>query len=201
MISSGCVQCILYIITIESNFSLWGLNSLSADFRMFIFNFLQGRLYLNNVLARMEGSSPNCTFCEIRGRAELAERGIGMDRPEYLYYLERLPSETVEHLFWGCESSNDVIQKCYRWVRGMDWYNGNETIGRVSFMMGVDNTQKRMVITDLIWKFFVKYFIYGCRNRRKIPHFPALKFELEGLLNNPGMHRWKILMTMINGIY
>ena len=186
---------------IEANFGLWGLSSLSAEFRMFIFNFVQGRLYLNNVLARIDNTSPMCTFCEIKGRKELADRGIGINRPEYQYYLNMLPPESVEHLFWQCDISFNLIQKCYRWIRGMDWYNGIETIDREKFLIGIDNMQRSITMVDLIWKYYVRFFLYGCRVRKKIPHFPSLKYELECLFKNPGMYRWFICIQQINNIY
>jgi len=186
---------------VELNFGLWGLNCLSADFRMFIFNNLQGRLYMNNVLARLDNVPPNCTFCEIRGRADLADRHIGVDRPEFRHYLDLLPIETVEHLFWDCELSNIVIQRCYRWIRGYDWYYGDETISKASFLIGIENHNKKIVMVDLIWKYFVRYFLYCCRIKKKIPQFPALKYELEGLFKNPGMKQWLQNIQKINEIY
>jgi len=186
---------------IEANFGLWGLSCLSAEFRMFIFNYLQGRLYLNNVLSRIDNTPPMCTFCEIIGKKELDDRGIGMDRPEYQYYLNMLPSESVEHFFWQCDISFSVIQKSYRWIRGLDWYNGVETIERVSFQIGIDNLQKSITIADLIWKHYVRYFLYCCRARRKIPQFPSLKYEMECLFKNPGMYRWLVCILQINNIY
>ena len=186
---------------IEMNFGLWGLNKLSAEFRMFIFNFLQGKLYLNNALARFDNVLPICTFCEIKGRADLMERGIEMNMPEYRYYMDLAPLESVEHLFWECETSNLVIQQCYRWIRGYNWYTGNETMEKYEFLIGMDNTQRSIVKVDLLWKHFVRYFLYRCRKGRRLPYFPSLKFELEGLFNNPGMFRMLQQMQHINEIY
>jgi len=130
---------------VELNFGLWGLSNLGSEFRMFIFNFLQGKLYLNNVVARFDNISPTCTFCEIKGKVELLERGILMGMPEYNYYMNLLPVESVEHLFWECPNSNLVIQQCYRWIRGLDWYNGNEEIEKFEFLIGVENDKKALL--------------------------------------------------------
>ena len=43
---------------------------------MFMLSFLQGRLYWNNALARIDHSTPICTVRNIKGRRELLERGI-----------------------------------------------------------------------------------------------------------------------------
>jgi len=186
---------------IELNFGLWGISKLGAEFRMFIFNFLQGRLYLNNVLARIDQTSPICTFCNIRGRKELSDRGILEDRPEFEYYLRLLPTETVNHLFWECEHSQVVIQRCYRWIRGFDWYNGNNVIDQKSFFVGLENHNRKVVRVDLLWKQFTRFYLYRCRYRRKIPHFPSLKFELEGLFQNTGMRVFLLDILNINLIY
>jgi len=186
---------------IELNFGLWGLSKLGADFRMFIFNFLQGKLYLNNVLARIDGTLASCTFCTIKGRVQLQERGITENMPEYDYYLQLLPVETTDHLFWECEHSTIVIQRCFRWIRGFDWYNGNNTIDKKSFLIGVEDNNKFLVIVDLIWKHFTRYYLYRCRKNRKIPTFPSLKYELEGLLKGQGMHCFLHAIMNINAIY
>jgi len=186
---------------VEANFGLWGINKLSAEFRMFIFNFLQGKLYLNNVLARFDNVLPTCTFCSIKGRVDLNERGIGEGMPEFGYYLNLLPAENSDHLFWECEFSQTLIQRCYRWIKGEDWLYGNEEIEKYEFLIGIDDEKRSIVKADLIWKHFVRFFIYNCRKRRKIPHFPSLKFELEGLFNNPGMYGMLLSLQRVGEIY
>ncbi len=56
---------------LELNFGLWGVGQLSAGMKMFLFNMVQGKLYLNNVLANMGNTSNKCTFCEIVGKKEV----------------------------------------------------------------------------------------------------------------------------------
>jgi len=186
---------------VELNFGLWGLSVLGADFRMFIFNFMQGKLYLNNVVARFDNIAPTCTFCEIKAKVELRERGILMDMPEYNYYMNLLPVENVDHLFWECTTTSLVIQQCYRWVRGFDWYNGNEEIEKYEFLIGMESEEKSIVKVDLIWKHFVRFFIYKCKKSKRIPYFPSLKFELDGLFENPGMQKMVHHFQFINEIY
>ena len=181
---------------IELNFGLWGTGQLSSEFKMFLFNFTQGKLYLNNVLARLDNTSPKCTFCELMAKRELEERGIGENAPEYAYYISLLPNESTGHLFWDCDHSQVVIQRVYRWIRGMDWYRGLETVQKNGFMMGTySNLNKQLSKVDLVWKHFIKYFIYRCRISRKLPMFPSLKFELEG------MHKMRNLIIQINNLY
>ena len=77
---------------------------LPAELKNFLFNMTQGRLYLNNVLQRINPAENDgiCTFCRLEGVRELQLRGINEDRPEYLYYLNLLPNETVNHILRVC---------------------------------------------------------------------------------------------------
>ena len=88
----------------------------------------------------MGSDSNKCTFCTIKGKMELSNRGIGEDRPEFQYYINLLPvGETTDHLFWECENVNRCIQECYRYIRGFDWYNGNEIMTKKEFFLGHEN--------------------------------------------------------------
>jgi len=188
---------------VEMNYGLWGLGKLGAGFKMFLFNMLQGKLYLNNVLVHIGAESNKCTFCTIKGKQELRERGIGNERPEYQYYLNLLPVENINHIFWECEHVSRCIQECYRWIRGFDWYRGNETMARKEFFLGREreNVGKNLVLCDILWKHFVKYFIYNCRSQRKLPMFPSLKFELEGLFSGYKMLELRTLLLRLNELY
>ena len=186
---------------IELNFGLWGYSKLNSDLRMFLFNLVQGRLYLNNVRFRIDNSKPQCTFCVLKGKKELSDRGIVENRPEYAYYLELLPVENISHLFWECEFSQILIQQTYRWIRGLNWYAGNETISKSSFFSGVQHIQKKIVIADLLWKHFVKFFIFRCKLMQRLPKFPSLKHEFSGFLEPPEMRDIFNNILNINLIY
>jgi hypothetical protein len=188
---------------VELNFGLWGVGQLSAGYKMFLFNLMQGKLYLNNVLFHLGQESNKCTFCTIVSRKELMDRNIAEDRPEYQYYLSLLPVETVEHIFWQCEHVQMCINQCYRWIRGYRWYDGVETIDQQSFFIGVlkDTVNKKITQCDLLWKHFVKFFIYQCRSQKKLPRFPSLKFEMEGIFCSYKMVEWRQYITRINELY
>jgi hypothetical protein len=172
---------------LELNFGLWGYNKFSCEFKKFLFNLVQGRLYLNNVLWRINGTRPICTFCEIIAKRELAERAILADDPRYEYYLNLQPVENVKHLFWDCQPVQDLIQKCFRWLTGKDWYRGVETIVYDHFFLGIENnSNKGLVRADLIWKHFVKFFVMNCRYRKKIPKFGELCADIEYMYSNLG---------------
>ncbi len=89
---------------VEIHYGLWGMSHLSVSFKNFLFNMLQGRLYLNNVLVHMGHETDKCTFCLLSAHKELAERGITRDMPEFAYYTNLLSVENVNHLFWQCNS-------------------------------------------------------------------------------------------------
>jgi len=188
---------------LELNFGLWGVGQLSAGMKMFLFNMVQGKLYLNNVLANMGNTSNKCTFCEIVGKKELSERNIGEERPEYQYYISLLPIETVNHLFWECDNVQPCLNQCYRWIRGLNWYNGVETMDKKSFFMGISNetVNKKIIQCDLLWKHFVKYFVYMCRQQKRLPRFPSLKYELEGIFCGNKMVEWRRYVARINELY
>jgi hypothetical protein len=188
---------------VELNFGLWGVGQLSAGFKMFLFNLMQGKLYLNNVLIHLGQDSNKCTFCTIVGKKELLDRNIAENRPEYQYYLNLLPVENVEHIFWQCEHVRVCINQCYRWIRGYRWYDGVETIDQQSFFIGVpnDTVNKKIIQSDLLWKHFVKFFIYQCRSQKKLPRFPSLKFEMEGIFCNYKMLEWRQYIRRLNELY
>ena len=186
---------------VELNFGLWGLSKLGVEFKQFLFNLVQGKLYLNNVLHRIDNTPEQCTFCRLIAIKDLSQRNINEDRPEYLYYINLQPREDLNHLFWDCMHVNHIIQKCYRWIRGFDWLRGDETIGKNSFFLGISHPNKIICTADLIWKHFTKFFIYSCRKQKKIPKFPSLKYEIEGIFGLKGMYRYRNAISRINSIY
>jgi len=186
---------------VELNFSIWGTAKLSTGFRGFLFKFVQGRLYLNNVIAHIHNESNKCTFCEVSARHELTRRGIAEGDAEYEYYLNIQPTETVTHLFWDCIHVQDLIQKFYRWIRNLDWYRGNAQIDKKSFFIGKQHEFKGLVIADLIWKHYAKYYIYQCRSRKKIPTFASLRYEFEGITLSPSFRTIRANLQMIGHLY
>jgi hypothetical protein len=153
------------------------------------------------VLRHIDNTPPQCTFCRISAIKELRQRGINDLDPEYNYYIELLPSESVSHLFWECEHVQNVIHTCYRWLRGLDWYRGAERVDKQSFFCGIDHEFKGISHADLIWKHYVKYFIFTCKNRKALPKFPSLRYELEGVFNSPSMTRYRDKIRRINILY
>jgi hypothetical protein len=121
--------------------------------------------------------------------------------PEFQYYINLQPSETTDHLFWDCQGVQVLIQQSYRWIRGLDWLRGNEVTTKDIFFQGINNTWTSLSYTDLIWKHFVKYFIYIHKHMHKLPTFPNLKYELEGLFSTRRMALYSRTILNINVLY
>ena len=136
----------------------------------------------------------------LKAKNELRIREIDESRPEYSYYVNLCAVETVSHLFWECESVQDMIQRCYRWIKGGDWYRGTETIGKNAFFLGNLGLEgDKIVKCDLLWKHFVKYYIYRCRSLKKVPRFGNLRYELTGMVKGSNLP-WIRYLDLMNDI-
>jgi len=186
---------------VELNFSAWDISKLSTNFRGFLFKLVQGRLYLNNVLANIHNVSNKCTFCEVSARADLNIRGFAEGDAEYDYLLNIQPIETISHLFWDCTHVQDIIHKFYRWIRNLDWYRGNDQIDKKGFFIGINHEFKGVVTADLIWKHYVKFYIYQCRARKKLPTFASLRYEFEGMTTSPSFMKIRANLMVIGQLY
>jgi len=145
---------------------------------------------------------PQCTFCTLIGKRELLHRGVAENRPEYQYYLDMRERETVQHIFWDCDPVQELIQKCFKWIMGQNWMEaGGDLIGENSFLLGVMHENKKLRETDLLWKQFVKYFVYKCKLNMKIPTFPALKYEMEGFFGKQCMDVYSRMIASLNLLY
>jgi len=181
---------------IEMNMGAWGNGKLSSDFREFLFNMVQGRLYLNNALANFVDRSSKCTFCTKVAKGELESRGIDEQRAEYNYFLNLLPRETLKHFFWECEHVQPLVQQCYRYMMGLNWLRGGERIEEVSFIVGSYRPDKKLMEADLMWKNYLKFYIYKCRYQNRLPTFPFFRCELENMMNVKNL--WKVRNKMLS---
>ena len=75
----------------------------------------------------------------------------------------------------------DGIQKINRWINGVALDRGEYQVTLESFMLGDMKDRKNDVKCDLIWKHFVRYYLYWCRQRVVMPSFGSLKYELLGI--------------------
>ncbi len=131
----------------------------------------------------------------------LLERDIQPEDPRYGYFIGLQPIENIKHLFWQCETSKMVIQTFFKWILNLNWLRGQEEIEELDFMLGFTITSKILLSFDLIWKHFVKFYIYKCRQRKAIPSFPSAKFEFEGVMDRKKYIDWNSLRFRLQGIY
>ena len=78
---------------------------------------------------------------------------------------------------------------------------GGDLIGENSFLLGVMHENKKLRETDLLWKQFVKYFVYKSKLNMKIPTFPALKYEMEGFFGKKCMDVYSRMIASLNLLY
>jgi hypothetical protein len=172
---------------VELNVGLWKTGQLSAQFKDFLFKMVQGRLYLNAILANFTDERPGCTFCYIFAKRELREREIDENRPEYEYYLGLVPAENINHLFWECEHVQPIIQESYRYLKNIqDQEFGGDIrlLSKETFFRGEIRSCLGKAKAEIIAYHFIKYFINECRLKHIMPTFLELRREFEYLVEH-----------------
>ncbi len=96
---------------INISLDMWGWNFLEPEFKNFIFKVVQGQLYLNGQLSNFMERGPQCTFCKIIKVKKMGLLNIGAGGIEYQRRINRLNRETLEHFFWECNASRQVIKR------------------------------------------------------------------------------------------
>ncbi len=89
-------------VRIELNFGLWKINFLEAKFKEFVFRLMQGKLYVNQILANFADVRTQCTFCVILEKRMMRQENVEDGGANWLNRLNRQRHEIVSHLFWEC---------------------------------------------------------------------------------------------------
>jgi len=146
---------------LELNMGLWGVTMLPPEFKNFLFKFFHGRLYLNAVRTNFDDISPKCTFCEIEKKQSLHDRGLTIIHNEWVREINTLSNETVWHLFLECPITNGKVGsffvRMFNLIDWEDWYK----MGKME--LGMEKVKTQLMV--LHW---IKFYIFSCRNRRKI---------------------------------
>ena len=126
---------------LEIHMGLWGKLFLDPEIKNFLFRFVQGRLFTNQIMANFqENQARGCTFCSIHSRIEGI---VGLN----------IADETLLHLFWECVHVNNITS----WV-------GNELVGRrltvSEYMLGKKCQNKLSTELVTICLHWSKYWIY-----------------------------------------
>ena len=145
---------------LEIHMGLWGKLFLEPDVKNFLFRFVQGRLFTNQIRANFQDNQDRgCTFCSIHSRIEGV---VGIN----------IADETIIHLFWECVHVNNIIN----WV-------GNEIVGRrlavIEFMLGTKC--QNILSTELVTICFhwTKYWIYNRKQCNRMIIFREFESDWE----------------------
>ena len=150
---------------VEILMGLWGRLFLDPHVKNFLFRYTQARLFTNQTVAQyIENQDRGCTFCTIKNRFE-GIRGVA------------IADETVGHLFWECNHVMEIINwVCNKLVGRM--------ISRSEFMIG--NNWSNTVTTGfiIICYHWTKYWIYTCKQVKRMPILREFKTDWEVLKNS-----------------
>jgi hypothetical protein len=160
---------------LEYNYSMWNLGIMDAEVKSFFFKMVHGELWLNQQRAHFEDLDRWCTFCGIMKKRELAGRGINEGMAEYVAEMRGLPPENTDHLFWGCEVSRRVINEFFRITCGEQ----GRVVSKEKFLGGWLDISRICTIIGLFTVHYVKYYIYTCRMRRRLPIVQHLVDEFD----------------------
>ena len=149
---------------LEIHMGLWGKLFLDPEIKNFLFRFVQGRLFTNQIRANFQDNQDRgCTFCSIHSRIE---GRVGMN----------IADETIKHLFWECVHVNNIII----WV-------GNELVGRrftvVEFMLGKKCQNKLSTELVTICLHWTKYWIYNRKQCNRMIIFREFETDWEVFTN------------------
>ena len=138
----------------EMHMGIWAKSSLKPGFKDFLYRYSHGRLHVNNMRANFEDIDRWCTFCTLKEKIELSNEGILLDSQEYRDRMDRLPVETVRHLFWDCRQIKPQIDILCREI-GWENMDSNE------FMIGRKEGNFYKDELGIIVKHWIKYWIYN----------------------------------------
>jgi hypothetical protein len=186
---------------IEINLGIWKIGSLDSELKNFLFRWIHGKLYLNNQRARFGNENRWCTFCGILKERELNRRGLHRDDVEYINEMGRLSAENIDHLFWECRITSNLITQFFGEILGMP----HVIVNKPKFFEGWEEYKQDATRWVIIVISLVKYYIYKCSRRKIIQMIAGLREEFRWLTCNLGMkRRWRLVIAdnrrLLNGI-
>jgi hypothetical protein len=179
----------------EVNYKVWTVSHLDAKFKDFLFKLIQGRLYLNQQLARFAEVERWCTFCGIEKVQNLKTRNIVQNDPIYRRELEMLEGETAIHLFWECRHVNDIIKRLCNVIANTDQL----AVNREKYLCGFLGRNKDESLFNVMVVNALKFVIYKCKQRMRMPTIYFMKSELEGIFGRlRKFKRWSYYVEHIS---
>jgi hypothetical protein len=183
------------------NMRVWVISVLDPDFKEFCFKLLQGRLYLNLALSHFSDTSPGCTFCTIKKKRELKNRGIERGTPQYEIEVLQVEPETIEHLMWLCPEVNGVIKEYVNELAGTRQVN----VSRYRYWEGCELEFNIDSMLSMLIVRFIQYVIYRCRLRIRLLLIATLRYEVGNLIGQlakrtkwvSGIQRMQVIMQQL----
>ena len=156
---------------VMTHMGLWGKMFLDPGLRDFLFRYVQGRLYVNQVRAAFDPEQdPYCSFCMLKLNREFRVNGRDIDSIEYRDEKRQLPHESIRHLFWECDSTRGIIAKT---LQSVDKQDANAAEYLIGSLAGSRNKTELGCIL-LHWS---KYWIYGRKIDKRV--IVMREFEIE----------------------
>jgi len=105
--------------------------------------------------------------------------GVGEDTDEWAARLRGVRHESVQHLLWECEYTQRTVHRVGFILTGGD----GERFRKKEYFTGLlDVGIPVMQMSELIVH-FVKYYLYKCKLRFKIPTPNKCVFEMQGMIH------------------
>jgi hypothetical protein len=164
-------------IRIEMNFGLWKINFLEAKFKEFIFRMMQGKLYVNQILANFADVRPQCTFCVILEKRRMKQENVEEGGANWLNRLNRQRHESVTHLFWECTILKPILHRIGNWLANTN----DRRFRKENFFSGIDDISPKNIRMCITIVHYMKYLIYECKLRHQLPTMAHIRYEMEGL--------------------
>ncbi len=164
-------------VRIEVNFGLWKISFLEARFKEFVFRLMQGKLYVNQILANFADVRPQCTFCVILEKRRMKRENIEEGGAEWLNRVNRQRHESVIHLFWECKAVRNLIDDVGNWLANT---NGRKFI-KEKFLSGIEDISPQNIRMCVEIAHYIKFNLYECKLRHQLPTLTYVRYELEGL--------------------
>ena len=156
----------------EVHMGIWAKAFLRPGFKDFLYRYTHGRLHVNNMRANFEDIDRWCTFCMLKEKLELRNEGIMLDSQEYRDRMDRLPVETIKHLFWDCLQTKPQIETLCREIGWENMYSNDFMIGRREGNVYKDEL-------GIIVKHWIKYWIYSRKVEEREIRLNELRCGLE----------------------
>ncbi len=164
-------------VRIELNFGLWKISFLESRFKEFVFRLLQGKLYVNQILANFSEVRPQCTFCVILEKRRMKRENIEEEGAEWLGRINRQRHESVIHLFRECTAIRHLIDSVGNWLANT---NGRR-FNKEKFFSGKDDISPQNIRMCVVIVHYIKFILCECKLRHQLPTLTHVRYELEGL--------------------